>query len=244
MDMSLLNNIAIFSATEHEQQALLAALTQKATITIDGCTVIKGLLDGTPCTISQTGVGQVNAAIHCTSVIKAYRPSFIIFCAIAGSLQPDVKLNDVVISDDTLSTEMLTLDPNFNKEAADISFASLTKVRHTSSLQLAKKIVDQLKDYSIKLHAGLIACSDYFPAPPYLPDQYYQQRILAVDMESAAVAQTCNRFDVPFLIVRGMSNFVYPQHGDATVPDDHITSSANMATEVTRVIIKDILPTI
>lgn len=240
--MNLLENLSIISATAHEQQALLAALTAQKLITIDNDTFIKGFLEGTHCTVSQTGVGQVNAAIHCSSLIKAIRPSLIIFCAIAGSLHPDIKINDVIISDDTIASEMITLDPNFNKDAADISFAQLTQARHSSTYKLAEKIVAHFKDSPIKLHNGLIACSDYFPAPPYLPNQYYGQRILAVDMESAAIAQTCNIFNIPFLIVRGVSNFVYPQHGDATVPDDNITSSAAYATEVTRAIIRDFLP--
>lgn len=150
--------------------------------------------------IALSGIGKVNAAATATELILKQKPDCIINSGCAGSVKADVRMFDVVIGRQTAHHDVWCGEPNAfgvvegcpQRFDADPHLLSAAE-----SLQLGDR-----------MHSGLICSGDQF-----FISMEEDARILslypdclACDMESAAIAQVCARYGVPFLSFRIISD--------------------------------------
>ena len=218
------SRIGILCAMREEQQMLLQALIPTHPVQLHGRrSYHRGRLYGREVVMVLSGIGKVAAACTATSLLTEFACGTLLFTGTAGSLDQDVKVGDIVVADDLLQHD-LDASPLFPRFEVPLTGKSRFKADpHWTArlLDAARTVVDatlhsaaghaRLQALGIvapRVHQGLVVSGDRFFNHG---DQVRQLRevlpdALAVDMESAAVAQVCADYRVPFAAVRSVSD--------------------------------------
>ncbi len=188
--------IGIIAAMDVEMEALVNLLTDYDTCLIAGLEYHKGVLNETEVVICKCGVGKVNAAMHTQALIDRFSPSTIIQTGLAGSLQEQVKQLDLVIGSELVYHDM--------QEFVIKSFDPLEEVYYADK-SLLEKTVEIAGTESV--HVGRIATGDLFVASKDTKEEILERTgALCAEMEGCAVAHTAYLNNVPFVVIRSISD--------------------------------------
>ena len=164
-------------------------------------------------------MGTVNAASATQYLIDTYAPDAIIFSGIAGNLNRELRINDVV-----LGKTLRYLDSDMRLIGQS---APGTDEFHSDPhlLDVADAALDSMGIHHIR---GVIATGNYFVAGDELVAKVKEQTGAdAVEMEGAAVAHVAARNDVPALVIRALSDEADVEYEEFRTFD--ITDYANVA---------------
>lgn len=214
--------IAIVSAMHDELSQLLALMPDEHKQTRAGRSFWIGHLHGHDVVLVLSGIGKVAAATTATLLIEHFKVSQIVFTGVAGGLGNNVNVGDLVVADSFLQHD-LDVSPLFPKyEVPSYGIATFVADKKLASelRQSCAAVLDDL-DHILtmdaraafnltnpKLHQGLLISGDRFVSTT-VESQKLQQDLpqaLAVEMESAAFAQVCHDYKVPFAAVRTISD--------------------------------------
>lgn len=197
--------VAVIGAMDEEVALIAKGLEgsvhdgQSARASLD---VVRGSLQGAsgPIQVVATvgGMGTVNIAATAQYLIDTYRPDAVIFSGIAGNLNKDLHINDVV-----LGGTLRYLDTDMRMVA---QFAPGTEEFHSDPhlLDLAQQALDRM---GIKHLVGTIATGNYFVDSAEKTAQVKEETGAdAVEMEGAAVCHVAARNHVPALVIRALSD--------------------------------------
>lgn len=197
--------IGIIGAMEEEVLALKEAMEEVQIERYASLDFHRGKLSGKDVVVVKSGIGKVNAAICAQLLIDKFGVDRLINTGIAGSLDEKINIGDVVISTDALHHDMdatLFGDPPGQVPRMDtLSFPADAKMR------LLAKEINEVVNYDIKTYMGRIASGDQF-----VSDGEIKQRIvksfapLCVEMEGAAIAQVAYLNQIPYIIIRAISD--------------------------------------
>ncbi len=196
--------IGIIGAMEQEVSILKEQIEGLTTTTKAQCTFHTGTLAGTDVVLLQSGIGKVAATVGTTLLISEHNVDLIINTGSAGGFEASLNLGDVVIS-----TEVRHYDVNvtaFGYEMGQMAQQPAAFKADPKLISVAEDALAQMKD----THAvhGLICTGDEFvcTAERQKYIRTYFPSVIAVEMEAAAVAQTCHQFDIPFVVARAISD--------------------------------------
>lgn len=211
---------AVLGAMDIEVEGLRAHLVDPQTRSIQGIEFTEGLLDGHPVVVAQTGVGKVNAAIVATLLIEHFRPARVIFTGIAGSLNPDLSLGDVVLASKLVQHDLGLLseagiahwgtralgDTTRNPVYFPADTAMLWRAQRAATDMAWSRLTGMSRVPKVLI--GTVATGDVFVASAAKRQEIRDQLGAdAVDMEGAAVAQVCWQLGrVPLLVIRSISD--------------------------------------
>ncbi|MCP4474466.1 MAG: 5'-methylthioadenosine/adenosylhomocysteine nucleosidase [Gammaproteobacteria bacterium] len=193
--------IAIVAAMLEELEAIKNHVNNIEEVTMsESYPGFKGTMHHHEVICFQAGIGKVNAAITTTLLIERYQPDYLINTGVAGGIGEKVKIGDVVIA-----TELRYHDADATALDCEMGQIPQMPAAYYSDNRLNHAIheID-----SGQLHKGLIVSGDSFIG------QAKQLQIIkknfpaaqAVEMESCAIAQTCDRLKVPYCIIRSVSD--------------------------------------
>lgn len=194
--------IAIICAMDIEANSLIDLLENKEMIKILDKTFYCGKIGNVDIAVSISGIGKVAAGITTTLLIEHFKPDLVINSGIAGGYQK-VKTLDLVIASDVAYYDVdLTAD---NQEFGKMQ--GLPKYFKVSN-EMLEKAQNKIKNYCL----GTIITADTFASDRSkvegIVNNYYNDNVLAVDMESAAVAHACYLTNTPFMIMRVISDVI------------------------------------
>ena len=190
--------IGIIAAMDLELQALTEKLEHKEGQMHAGVMYYTGTLEGVEVALCTCGVGKVNAAMHTQILIDKYHPTVIIQNGIAGSLANEVKYFDIVIGNELVYHDM--------QEFVLEQYGPFEKVYHTDR-NLVNKAYEVAKRVDAKVHIGRIATGDWFVSNASdKADIATRTRSLCTEMEGCAVAHTAYLNEVPFVVMRAISD--------------------------------------
>lgn len=150
----------------------------------------------------RSGVGKVNAAIAAMDAIHD-GATCIAVAGVAGSIDPLFRLGDVVIAKSAIQHDIDVTALGF--KATDIPFADTS--RWNASLTLVQDICKAARSIRVPTRIGRILSGDRFIANrEYGKDLHLRLGGCCVDMETAAVAQTCHRKHIPWVAIRTISD--------------------------------------
>ncbi len=210
--------IAIVSAMQEERQALLAHLGlpqgQSASVSrIAGRDFHEVKLAGQDVVLTLSGIGKVAAAATTAVLLQRFPDvAVVLFTGVAGGLAKGVTVGDVVIAQELLQHD-LDVSPLFPRYEVPHAGRS----RFTTDPSWSQRLAVTARGLGLQVHEGLVISGDRFVATAAesaeltarLPDA------LAVEMEGAAVAQVCTEFNVPFAVLRTISDRADDSaHGD------------------------------
>jgi len=199
-----MKRIGIIGAMEEEVVLLRELLTDLQETKTAGCEFYKGFLNGQEVVLLKSGIGKVNAAIGTTLMIQLYEPDCIINTGSAGGLHTDLNVGDVVIS-----TEVRHHDVDatiFGYEYGQVPQMPANYLPDQKLVEAAEKAGASVQN--IQVAKGLIASGDSFMSDHERVEDIRRKfpALYAAEMEAAAIAQTCYQFDVPFVIIRSLSD--------------------------------------
>lgn len=191
--------IAIIVAMEKELQLLLPLLSEPRTTVIDGITFYLGDAGANSLIIMKSGIGKVNAALATMQLIGQFAPDLVINTGVAGGTGSDAKILDVVVGKQIAYHDVWCGPDTVVGQAARCPrfFESDERVTSLPVLQGNPHV-----------RHGLIASGDVFVAEPEVVARIKSlyPEVLAVDMESAAIAHTCYLLNTPFFCLRVVSD--------------------------------------
>ena len=194
----------IIAAMEEECKGLIHLMEKREETTVGPFVFHSGILGGQTVSLLQCGIGKVNAAVGTALMIEKWAPRKILNTGVAGGFLPSLKIGDIV-----LSTEVCHHDVDvtiFGYKTGQLPGGPET---YQADQELLKK-TSTLKpaDPAIHLIPGKIASGDIFVHRDEQVEKIRKdfQGIAAVEMESAAIAQVCHAFSVPFLVIRSISD--------------------------------------
>ena len=198
--------IGFICALAIEVEGIVKMMENKEEQTIAKITYHKGKIFGREIVCCECGIGKVNAAMSTQIMIDLYAPEVIINSGIAGSLSGDIRIGDIVVSDDCVQHDMDGTemgDPLGQVQFNDEKRTYFPADKETADkLYAACRIID-----GIRVFRGRIASGDVF-----VSSHERRQRIadmfnaLACEMEGAAVGTVCYRNGVKFAILRSISD--------------------------------------
>jgi adenosylhomocysteine nucleosidase len=235
LDSALKNNplIALIGAMDQEIERLKSCIQSLKVSEIAGFTFYSGQIDGVEVVLLKSGIGKVNAAVGTTLLLDHFKPSCVINTGSAGGFDPSLKVGDVVISDEVRHHDVdLTV---FGYEIGQMARMPAAYLADELLLKVAEESIAEFKDTVCQ--RGLIATGDAFMSDP---DHVEKVRanfpsMKAAEMEAAAIAQTCYRFDVPFIVIRALSD-IAGQESNVSFDQFIETASENSAQMVLAIV--------
>ena len=232
-----MKKIGIIGAMELEVETLKAHMTTTKITTKAHMEFHEGTLNGTPVVIVRSGVGKVNAALCVQILADLFEVTAIINTGVAGSLNAALDIGDILISRDALHHDVdATIFGYKPGEVPQLGCREFIADEH-----LAQVAVSTCKEVNpdIEVFEGRIASGDQFVADQGVKDFVVKEfGAYAVEMEGAAIAQAAYLNNVPFLVIRAISD-----KADGSAEMDYPTFEA-MAAEhsfkLTLRILKDI----
>ncbi|MHA7178437.1 5'-methylthioadenosine/S-adenosylhomocysteine nucleosidase [Arthrobacter sp. Sr24] len=190
------------------------------------------------------GIGLVNAAGAATSALLLTQqkndgasPPLVISAGSAGGLGDDVRVGDVVIGTDTINADADARAFGYQLGQVPGMPASYPVMDSLVPLidSTPRTLTSAGEGMVNTVHHGLLVSSYKFVGhdrAPVIKDRF--EGVLATDMESSAIAQTCHVYGAPFVAIRGISDLCGPA-SDAdflTHVDDAAERSAKVALAV------------
>lgn len=172
---------------------------------------LEGTLLGQEVVVVLSRVGKVAAATTATILFSHFNIGKIILSGVAGSVDQNVNIGDIVISTKLIQHDMdASLTSRFKKYEVPLT----GKIYFESSSQLVLHAISALnKVFSgvkrkCKVHTGVIASGDQFIGASESVRLIKEgiPEALCVEMEGAAVAQVCHEFNKDFVVVRIISD--------------------------------------
>ncbi|MBY6035380.1 5'-methylthioadenosine/S-adenosylhomocysteine nucleosidase [Fictibacillus nanhaiensis] len=225
--------IGIIGAMEEEVVLLREQLTELQKKKLAGCEFYQGYLNGQEVVLLKSGIGKVNAAIGTTLMIQMYQPDVILNTGSAGGFHAELNVGDVVIS-----TEVRHHDVDatiFGYEYGQVPQMPANYLPDQKLVEAALRAGSRVQN--VQVVKGLIASGDSFMSDHERVEDIRGKfpMLYAAEMEAAAIAQTCYQFDVPFVIIRSLSDIAGK---DARLSYDQFlkTASKNSAEFVQQIV--------
>ena len=198
--------IGIIGAMDSEVETLFAHMSCNEKVNLNNLTFYKGKLYDKDVVIVKCGIGKVNAALCTQLLILNFKVSKIINTGIAGAIGDGLKIYDFVVSTEAVYHDF---DVQFfgYKPGQVPGMPEVFK----ADKALASSVLSAFEKTSLagehKITHGLIASGDQFIAggekKAAIVSTFHPQ---CVEMEGCAIAHTCFANNVPFVIIRCMSD--------------------------------------
>lgn len=193
----------IIGAMDEEIAFLRDAMSEQKEKQIANVVFIEGKIANREVVLLKSGIGKVNAAIATTLLLERFQADIVINTGTAGGLSSELSVGDVVIADEVVHHDA-------DATAFDYVYGQVPQMpaTFTSDPHLIATTKDVLTSLELKQKTGLIGTADSFMANPSHINLVKERfpSILAAEMEGAAIAQVCYQYDVPFIIIRAISD--------------------------------------
>ncbi len=196
--------VGIIGAMDEEVDLLRSKMSDMEAVNLAGSEFYNGKIDGLEVTLLKSGIGKVNAAMGTALLIEKFQPDVIINTGSAGGFHKELNVGDVVISTEVRHHDVdVTI---FGYEYGQVPRMPAYFSPDDNLVTVAEKSAEKIND--IQVVKGLIASGDSFMSDPERVEYVRSKlpKLYAAEMEAAAIAQVAHQFEVPFVIIRSLSD--------------------------------------
>ena len=200
-----MKTIGIIGAMEVEVAILKEKMEDVRIIKKASMDFYEGILAGKKVVVVRSGIGKVNAGICAQILADVFSVDAIINTGIAGSLNKNINIGDIVLSTDVVQHDMDATGFGYRKgqiPQMPVFFFNADDNLRRLAAEVCKEVNPE-----IRVFEGRIASGDQFVC-----DQDVKNRIVsefsayATEMEGAAIGQAAYLNEIPFLVVRAISD--------------------------------------
>lgn len=193
----------IIGAMEQEVTLLRDKIENRQTLTLAGCEIYTGTLNGVDVALLKSGIGKVSAALGTTLLLQLCKPDVVINTGSAGGLASTLKVGDIVVSDEVRYHDADVTA--FGYEPGQMAGCPAAFKADDKLITAAEQCISQLGLNAVR---GLVVSGDAFinGAAPLARIRSTFPQAVAVEMEATAIAHVCHQFNTPFVVVRAISD--------------------------------------
>ena len=200
-----MKNYGIIAAMQEEMQEIQKIMKNIQKIEIYGLNFIKGEINDKLVVLVEAGVGKVNATRTAQLLIDKFDIDVVINIGSAGSANDKLNIGDIVIGKKLVQHDFdITA---FGHPKGYISNVVLYLESDTQLMKKMEKAIKNLENIDFKILVGTIASGDIFCTDIKMKEKIRNKfEADAIEMEGAAIAQVCKLDDIPFIVIRGISD--------------------------------------
>jgi len=164
--------------------------------------------------LALSGVGRANTAMNAALIAKEFKPSEIINVGTAGGLQNSQKILDIVIPG-----EVVAIDVDLTALGCKYGQVLGEPESYFTNAKIQEKLIDAAKGLTTA-HIGTVGSSEAFICREEQVREIHKRfgnKIACVEMEAFSIAVVCNRLDIPFAVIRSLSDV--PAKGEGNEND-------------------------
>ena len=223
-----------------EQALLVAAIGDPPPLPGDGLEARAGQLDGRDVVVAASGVGKVRAATTATLLVERFGCRALVLSGVAGGLSASLGIGDLVIAERVIDIDYGRLT-DAGRRVYQPGTLPLPGVLPDPGYRLPAHLVDRVRARlaaaGLTATLGTVLTGDAFLASARLRDELAAQwSALAIEMEGSAVCGVAERFGVPWLVLRALSD----RAGDESVTD--FTAFLSSAAATSARLVRELLP--
>lgn len=197
--------LGFIGAMEEEVEQLVSSMEVEKTVCKSGFTFYQGVLAGKKIVVVRAGIGKVNAAICTQMMIDCFSVDGVINTGIAGSLNEEINIGDIVLSKDVLQHDVDAT--NFGYPLGQIPRMDVLSFPADEKLLRVAKQACEEELPKLGVFVGRIVSGDQFISSRAAKDNIIKNfGGFATEMEGAAIGQAAYVNQVPFLVVRAISD--------------------------------------
>lgn len=226
--------IALIGAMPEEVAIIKAKIENLQIKKIAHVEFYEGLYENKNIVLMLSKPGKVNAAIATSILLNNYDIDYVINIGSCGALQKGMAVGDMIVATETTYFDVDAT--HFGYEFGQVPQMPATYISDNYLVDLSRKI--DLPNNNI--HYGLVGTSDSF-----ISDKNRKSEILnkfplmqAVEMEAAAIAQTCYNFGVKFIVCRSVSDLA--EEGNRVTFDEFLQIAAKNSSILTTELLKQL----
>lgn len=212
--------LGIMGAMPEEMDKIISAITEKEIVERGSRVYYRGKLYGQDVVAVFSRWGKVAAAITTTNMILDFNVDRILFTGVAGAISPELNVGDVVIGQRLYQHDMdarplmrrfeIPLTGKTSYETPEQNVNIISQAVH-NFLKNSKEFRKTLAEQGIsnpKMVVGDIASGDLFISSSEMKSALSKNlpSVVCAEMEGAAVAQVCDDYGVPLVVVRVISD--------------------------------------
>ena len=215
-----MTKLAIMGAMEEEIEPLLAHFENVNIVEFANNKYYEVNHNGLDIVIAYSKIGKVFASLTANTMIQKFGCDTLLFSGVAGAINPELKIGDLIIADKLCQHDLdITAFGHAN------GFVPGGSVFVETSKELREVAIEVAKENDIKVIEGTIATGDQFvhsvERKEFIENTFKAD---ALEMEGASVAVICDALDIPFFILRAISDSA---DGGADIDfDEFLKSSA------------------
>ena len=224
--------IGIITAIDEEFSSIKSILSNSEEIKIYNITCLKVIIENKNVILTKCGVGKVNSARTTQILIDKFNIDYIINIGVAGGLKDYINIGDIVIGE-KLAQHDFNITP-FNHPMGYIN--EELGIYMYSNKKLVEKCQD-IKLHNTNIYSGTIVSGDLF-----CTKEKHKANILkefnadCVEMEGASIAQVCTLCNIPFIVIRSISD--KPNGSNQIDYNEFVEASSKKIVEVIKIILK------
>ncbi|WP_082233755.1 5'-methylthioadenosine/S-adenosylhomocysteine nucleosidase [Halobacillus massiliensis] len=195
--------IGIIGAMDEEIELLKSEMKVREVHHAAGSIFIEGELKDHSVVLLKSGIGKVNAAIAATILHERFDVEEVINTGSAGGFATDLEVGDVVIS-----TTVVYHDVDVTAFDYDYGQVPGLPAVFTADEEMVNRAFQAVENTNAKAQKGIIATGDSF-----MQEETHVETVrgrfpdmIAAEMEAAAIAQVCHKYEKPFVIIRALSD--------------------------------------
>lgn len=197
--------VGIIGAMDEEIASIQAAVEITCREVLAGMEFLTGTLGGKEVVLVKCGIGKVNAGICAQILITRFAVTRIINTGVAGAIDSSLKIGDIVISTDAVQHDFDATPIGFAR--GEVPYTGLYAFPADEKLRNEALDAVQHAADGAKVYEGRICSGDQFIASGEKKHEILKYfGGLCCEMEGAAVAQVCYLYQVPFVIIRAISD--------------------------------------
>ncbi len=199
-----MKKIGIIGAMELEVTALKDKMQLDATTTKAGMNFFEGTLNDISVVIVQSGIGKVNAGICVQILVDLFNVSHIINTGIAGSLNANLDIGDIVISKEVCyhDVDVSIFGYSLGQIPGQDTYFIADETLASTALATCKSVLPE-----VTCHMGNVVTGDQFISSKEVKEQIISNlKADCAEMEGGAIAHAATLNKVPFVIIRAISD--------------------------------------
>ena len=197
--------LGIIGAMEVEVKELREMMENPQAQTVAGMTFYQGTIKGKEVVVVRSGIGKVNAGICSQILVDRYQVEGIINTGIAGSLRNEINIGDIVLA--TVAVQHDVDATGFGYPLGEIPQMGIKEFPADEKLRTLAEECSKKANPDIQVFCGRVASGDQFISNKekknWIQDNF---DAYCTEMEGAAIAQAAYLNNIPYLVVRAISD--------------------------------------
>ena len=195
--------IGIIGAMQMEVDNLKEAMEHQSVEVVSGISFVSGKIGEVDVVVAMCGIGKVFAAICAEAMILKYNPDMIINIGVAGTLTKDLSVLDVAVASDVLQHDM---DTSALGDPVGL-ISGLNQIFFPTDEKMKNLLCECLQEKGVKFVTGAIATGDLFMHDPEYKALVRERfGAIAAEMEGGSIGHVCTVNNVPFAVLRSISD--------------------------------------